>query len=262
MEKDLHQFIKQLEERRPNSVVRISKEVDPVFEIPAIVTSMENRKKHAVLIFERVRNLHGKISTLPVVVNLFGSRERLADAIDSTVPNLAFDYIAKEVPIAPVAVSSSSAPVKQVIQIGDAVDLFELPIITHNEMDLGPYLTAGSAWVKDPDNGWTNCAIIRIFVHEPKRLVVNFNAARHMAHIFRKYKERGIPSLPMVVVIGHHPAFYMGAQTKLLTDEIEIIGGVMGQGLEMVPSETWGKDIMVPANAELVIEAEALHPEL
>jgi 3-polyprenyl-4-hydroxybenzoate decarboxylase len=44
MEKDLNQFIKQLEERRPNSVVRISKEVDPVFEIPAIVTSMENRK--------------------------------------------------------------------------------------------------------------------------------------------------------------------------------------------------------------------------
>ena len=135
---------------------------------------------------------------------------------------------------------------KQVIQTGDAVDLFDLPIITHNEMNLGPYLTAGSAWVKDPDNGWTNCAIIRIFVHEPKRLVVNFNAARHMAHIFRKYKEREIPSLPMVVVVGHHPAFYMGAQTKLLTDEIEIIGGVMGQGLEMVPSETWGKDIMVP----------------
>jgi 2,5-furandicarboxylate decarboxylase 1 len=256
MEKDLHHFIQHLQERRPGSLVRISKEVDPVFEIPAIVTCMENRKKHAALIFDRVRNLKGEISKLPVVVNLFGSRERLADAIDSTVPQLAFDYIAKEVPIPPVAVNRNTAPVKQVIQTGDAIDLFELPVITHNEMDLGPYLTAGSAWVKDPDNGWTNCAIIRIFVASPNQLVVNFNAARHMAHIFRKYKERGIPSLPMVVVNGHHPAFYMGAQTKLLTDEIEIIGGVMGQGLEMVPSETWGEKMMVPANAELVIEAE------
>jgi len=256
MEKDLHQFIKQLEERRPNGVVRISKEVDPVFEIPAIVTSMENRKKHAVLIFERVRNLHGQVSKLPVVVNLFGARERLADAIDSTIPNLALDYLAKEVPIAPVVVSKADAPVKQVIQTGDAIDLFELPVITHNEMDLGPYFTAGSAWVKDPDTGWTNCAIIRIFVSGPKVMVVNFNAARHMAHIFRKYKERGIATLPMVLVNGHHPAFYMGAQTKLLTDEPLIIGGVMGQGLEMTPSETWGSEIMVPANAELVIESE------
>ena len=71
MEQDLNQFIQHLEKRRPGSLVRISKEVDPVFEIPAIVTSMENRKKHAVLIFERVRNLHGNISKLPVVVNLF-----------------------------------------------------------------------------------------------------------------------------------------------------------------------------------------------
>ncbi|MGA3127297.1 MAG: UbiD family decarboxylase [Candidatus Korobacteraceae bacterium] len=256
MEKDLQQFIKQLEERRPTSVVRITREVGLEFEIPAIVTLMERQKKHAVLIFENVRNLNGGKSKLPVVMNLFGSRERLADAIDSTVPNLALDYIQKEVPIPPVTVSKADSPVKQLIQTGEAVDLYELPIITHNEMDLGPYFTAGSAWVKDPDSGFINCAIIRIYVAGPKKLVVNFNAARHMAHIFRKYKERGIATLPMVLVNGHHPAFYMGAQTKLLVNEPDIIGGVMGQGLEVTPSETWGKEMMVPANAELVIEAE------
>ncbi len=90
----------------------------------------------------------------------------------------------------------------------------------------------------------------------PRRLVVNFNAARHMAYIFHKYKERGIASVPMLLVNGHHPAFYMGAQTKLLVDEPRIIGGVMGQGLQVTASETWGAEVMVPANAEMVIETE------
>ncbi len=241
MEKDLPQFLEHLEKHRPGSVVRIGREVSPEYEIPAIVTLMEQRKKHAVLVFDRVRTLNGKLSKLPVVVNLFGARERLADAIDSNVANLASDYIKREVSVPPVTVGKGDASVKQVIQTGASVDLFDLPIITHNEMDLGPYITAGSAWVKDPDTGWVNCAIIRVLVAGPRRLVVNFNAARHMAFIHRKYKARGIESLPMLLVIGHHPAFYMGAQTKLLVNEPEIIGGVMGRGLEVTASETWGQ---------------------
>src|SRR4030065_160729 len=84
---------------------------------------------------------------------------------------------------------------------------------------------------------------------------VNFNPARHTQYIFQKYKKVG-GTIPILVVIGHHPAFYMGAQTKLLVDEPEIIGGIMGEPLELVPSETWGNEIMVPAQADLIIEAE------
>ena len=91
------------------------------------------------MIFEKVRNLNGSISQLPVVINLFGSRERLADAIGSTVQRLPLDYIEKEKPIPPVVIDKSKAMVKGVIQKGDDVDLYELPIVTHHEMDLGPY---------------------------------------------------------------------------------------------------------------------------
>jgi UbiD family decarboxylase len=62
--------------------------------------------------------------------------------------------------------------------------------------------------------------------------------------------------MPAVIVAGHHPAFYMGAQTKLLVDEPEIIGGIMGEPLELTPSETLGDDVLVPAHADLIIEAE------
>ena len=255
MNKGMREYIEHLEKDMPSHVIRIKKEVSPEFEIPAILQQVEARKKQPVLIFEKARNLKGSISKLPVVINLFGSRERLADAIGSTVQRLPLDYIEKEKPVPPVIIDKSTAMVKGVIQKGDDVDLYELPIVTHHEMDLGPYLTSPSVWIKDPETGWVNCAIIRIYVAGPKSLVVNFNAARHTNYVFQKYKALK-RNVPIIIMIGHHPAFYMGAQTKIFTDEPQIIGGIIGEPVELTPSETWGKDVLVPAQAEIVLEAE------
>ncbi|MBI2960646.1 MAG: UbiD family decarboxylase [Betaproteobacteria bacterium] len=144
---------------------------------------------------------------------------------------------------------------------GGAADLFELPILTHHELDLGPYLTSPSVWIKDPETGMTNCAILRVYVASPTRLVVSFVPTRHTHHYFQKYKAQQ-RNVPIILAIGHHPAFYIGAQTKLLVDEPAIIGGFIGEPLEVTPSETWGKEIMVPAQAEIVVEAEMSTSEL
>src|ERR1700693_1857 len=224
----MRSFIEHLERDMPSHVIRVKKEVSAEFEIPAILQLVEARKKQPVIIFEKVRNLNGKISELPVVINLFGSRERLTDALGTTVPNLALNYLSKEKPVAPVVIDRAQATVKQVVQTGDAVDLYQLPIVTHHEMDLGPYLASPSVWVKDPETGWTNCAILRVYVAGPRHLVVNFNAARHTNYYFQKYKALK-RNVPFICVMGHHPAFYMGAQTKLLTDEPDIIGRVIGE---------------------------------
>jgi 2,5-furandicarboxylate decarboxylase 1 len=238
----------------PGEVIRVKKEVSPEFEIPAILQHIESKNREPVLIFEKVRNLKGEISEFPAVINLFGARKRLAYALDSTVEKLPLDYVEKEKAVPPVTIEKEKARAKDIITTGDAIDLRELPIITHHEMDIGPYIAAGSVWVKDPETQRINCAILRIYVDGPQHLVVNFNPARHTHHIFEKSKEQGVP-MPSVTVIGHHPAFYMGAQTKLLVNEPEIIGGIMGEPLELVPSETWGSDMLVPAQADLIIEA-------
>lgn len=255
MNPTLQSYIAHLERDMPSHVIRIKKEVSPEFEVPAILHHIERRKKEPVLLFEKVRNLHGEISRFPLVINLFGSRERLADAIGSTVANLPFDYIAKEQPVPPVVIDKSRSAVKEVVRTGKEVDLYEWPIVTHHEMDLGPYLTSPSVWVKDPETGWVNCAILRVYVSGRNELVVNFNAARHTNYYFQKYKVLN-RNVPILLVVGHHPAFYMGAQTKLLTNEPEIIGGILGEPLELTPSETWGEEVLVPAQAEMVIEAE------
>jgi 2,5-furandicarboxylate decarboxylase 1 len=163
--------------------------------------------------------------------------------------------------VPPVVIDRAQATVKQVVDIGEAADLYQLPVVTHHEMDLGPYLASPSVWVKDPETGWTNCAILRVYVAGPRHLVVNFNAARHTNYYFQKYKAQK-RNVPMILVMGHHPAFFMGAQTKLLTDEPDIIGGFMGEPLEVTPSETWGDKFLVPAHAEIIIEAEMSTSEL
>ena len=77
MNKGLRDYIDHLEKEMPSHVIRVKKEVSPEFEIPALLQKIESRKKQPVLIFEKVRNLKGSISKLPVIINLFGSRERL-----------------------------------------------------------------------------------------------------------------------------------------------------------------------------------------
>lgn len=64
--------------------------------------------------------------------------------------------------------------------------------------------------------------------------------------------------MPVVLCIGHHPAFYLGTQAKCAGNEIEYIGGVMGEPLEVTPSETWGSDFLVPARSAIVLEGEIL----
>ena len=62
--------------------------------------------------------------------------------------------------------------------------------------------------------------------------------------------------MPIVAILGHHPAFYLGTMglTAYESDDYSTIGSFLGEPLRLVPSETWGEDFMVPADAEILIE--------
>lgn len=80
---------------------------------------------------------------------------------------------------------------------------------------------------------------------------------RHLWSYFCNAESRG-ENLPIGVVLGHHPAFHLtGALlTPLDEDEYDAAGGMLGEPLRLVPSETFGEELLVPADAELVIEGE------
>ena len=60
----------------------------------------------------------------------------------------------------------------------------------------------------------------------------------------------------MATVLGHHPAFHMGAcySGPFEVSEYDVIGGYLGEPLRLVASETFGDDLLIPADAEVVIE--------
>ena len=77
------------------------------------------------------------------------------------------------------------------------------------------------------------------------------------ARIIRKNEERNKPT-EMAVFIGHHPSCILSSQTKVPvdTDEFWVMGGLLGEAIEMVQAKT--VDIRVPAHAEIVIEGKIL----
>ena len=62
----------------------------------------------------------------------------------------------------------------------------------------------------------------------------------------------------MAFAIGVHPAIALGALAigSIDEDERAIMGALLGEPLELVKCET--SDVLVPAHAEMIIEAEIL----
>ena len=65
------------------------------------------------------------------------------------------------------------------------------------------------------------------------------------------------PRPDSALVQRHHPAFYLvgAGLTKMDQDEYRTAGGVMGEGVRVVGSETLG-DEALPADADIVLEGE------
>jgi 4-hydroxy-3-polyprenylbenzoate decarboxylase len=156
----------------------------------------------------------------------------------------------------PVMVAPDSAPVKHAIVRGDDVDLGRFPWIQTNPGDAGPYITAGTLFVEDPELG-RNVATYRCQVKGPRRIGVNCEIGQHGWNFIQKARKRGEPAVPAAVVVGVDPVTFSVGTSKITglgEDELEVAGGLMGRPVELVPCET--NPVRVPAHAELVIEGE------
>ncbi|MCW2570676.1 MAG: UbiD, partial [Frankiales bacterium] len=118
-----------------------------------------------------------------------------------------------------------------------------------------PCLTMTLA-VKDPVSGAYNVSFIKAFYdfEDQRRLRVTIHSP-DSERALQYYEERNLP-MPIVAVLGHHPAFYLGTMglTPYQEDDYRTIGGFLGEPLRLTPSQTWGDEFMVPADAELIIE--------
>jgi 2,5-furandicarboxylate decarboxylase 1 len=259
----LQTYLCQLEDEHPEWVVHVTEPVDPArFEVSAVLQQLELRNQYPLVIFDRPFNLFGDVSEFPIATNVYASRQRCAVAMglpakDFGLP-LALEYARREERrLDPLIVPKAGAPVKEVVQVGEDADLRQFPIIRHHRMDGGPYIDM-SPLMRDPDSGAYNAAFLRMQYKGPRKLGLHMSP-RHNWQIVRKNEERGQPT-PIVVVVSHHPAYFIGALNvaPFGEDDHQVIGSIMDRPLRLTPSETWGADVLVPADADILIEGEVL----
>jgi UbiD family decarboxylase len=251
MPKDLRSFIAELESKWPDEVARVSKSIAPRYEITALLTRLEKQKRFPLLYCEKVEGFDA-----PVVINAQASRKLMALALECKPEELAGKFTERQgKPIAPIEVTD--APVHEVVESGDGVDLTKIPLLTHYDVNAAPYITAGIVVAADPDTGVRNTSYNRLMMARKRELRIFMALGRHLWTLHNKMERRNEP-LPIAIVVGVHPLFSLGAQafTPSTEDEYAVIGGMMGEALRVAPAKT--VPILVPADAEMVIEGKIL----
>ncbi|MBI5360811.1 MAG: menaquinone biosynthesis decarboxylase [Planctomycetes bacterium] len=266
---DLKHFIAALEEKGLLKRVRMPVSAD--LEITQI-TDRASKSGGPALLFENVAG-----SSMPVLINAFGSEERMALALDS--PNVKalsnkFDdilSIAKNPPenaglldklkllynIASDAGNAlpktvSSGPCKDVI-VKNSPSLAGLPILKCWHEDGGKFITYPMVFTKDPETGKRNCGIYRMQVFDETTTGMHWHPHKDGARHFAKAIKMNQP-LEVAVAIGSDPAVMFSAACPLPPDIDEmILAGLLRKNpVKMIKCETI--DAEVPANSEIVLE--------
>jgi 2,5-furandicarboxylate decarboxylase 1 len=252
MAQDLRSYLDGVKRRKPDDVQVVAQEVDPAYELTAIVVKLERElKRRPVLLFEKVKG-----TRFPVLTNLHASRSRLAAAMRCAPDAMLKTYLAAmDKPIPPKVVGTG--PVKDVVLTGDRIDLHDLPQIVHHEGDAGVYLTSAISFAKDPVGETWNCAYNRLMIKGRDTTSIHLTLGKHLWEFSKIAEARG-EALPVAFAIGVHPAIALGSLAigSIDEDERAIMGALLGEPLELVRCETSG--VLAPAHAEMVIEAEIL----
>jgi UbiD family decarboxylase len=230
----------------------------------------ENDRK--AMLFTNVVDAKGKKYDIPVVIGAMGGSRTIYQIGLGHPPDQVAAVWARAMNNLIPPRTVDNAPCQQVVIEGSALDgpgcaLEALPVpISTPGWDNGPYLTTSAFITKDPDTGVQNLGNYRAQVKSPRRLGMNPSVelkAGGYQH-WLKYKALGRP-MPTAVVVGLPPAIaYASVQKAPETiDEISLAGGLVGSPINVVKART--VDLMVPAEAEIVIEGyidtEYLEPE-
>ena len=232
---------------------RVSKTVDPTWEPGALAKWMFQalpEKDRFGLRFDSVAG-----SEMPLVLGALGS-STVAYAIGLGVEPDQInahtrDALLHMIPPKTVAAGAVQSIVKQ----GADVDLGTLPIPTYTPgKDCAPYITT-TIITRNRETGVQNLGVYRTQLIDGQHVIVNLTPGRQCYANMRSYHDRG-ETMPIAWIIGAEPVVYMAATANLVygVDEFDFAGGLAGEAIELVKAVS--SDLLVPANAEIVIEGE------
>ena len=144
--------------------------------------------------------------------------------------------------------------VKEHIHKGDDIDVYKVPVPRWHREDGGRYINTFQATItKDPDTGVHNVGIYRGMLGQKDTIPVLLWRAQNWGVHFQKWAEKG-QKMPVAHVYGWEPTMSFCASAPVPTgvSEYDVMGAIRGKPVELVKCET--VDLMVPADAEMVIE--------
>jgi UbiD family decarboxylase len=244
---DLHDCLGDYRRDHADDVFVVEERVSADQDVTALVWELAGRGRHPVVWCDDVEG-----RGLPLVTNLFASRPRIAHWLDAEPADLHVAYQRRARRPHPMR-EVESGPVLDEVVLGDDVDLTSLPLVTHFESDLGPYITNGIVVAEDAATGAGNLSYHRAVVLSRTTLGTSLHSRGDLWRMLQDAAERDAP-LPVAMVLGAHPLFMLAASARVAfdVDEREIAGGLLGTGLDVVRTPVHG--LRVPAGAEYVLE--------
>jgi 4-hydroxybenzoate decarboxylase len=225
----------------------VEREVDPRFELAAVVSQVQKAGGKAVLF----KNVSG--TSFPVVSNLYGSYPRLCRFIGANTDNFCRSWNEILRQSLTHDISETSAVPTDVVRSS----LSKLPLITYHEKDAGPYFTSAIFLAREPDSGVPNLSFHRSMYVSDRELRVRLGSSHDLAKYQMKAEQRGKP-LEAAILIGANPEIFLSACFSLPyeEDELALAAKLARRPLRMRPCETI--DLSVPADVEIVIEGRFL----
>jgi len=159
-------------------------------------------------------------------------------------------------------VPADKAPVKEIVLKGDQCNLLDFAFIKSNPGDSARYVNTGSVFTEDKELGM-NFGTYRCEIKGPQQLGVNPEDGQTGWKMLMKKIERGEKRCPIAIVMGNDPIGWFISSSVISkggADELAIAGGFRNKAIDVVKCET--NDMLIPANAEMVIEGEVLLDEM
>jgi 4-hydroxy-3-polyprenylbenzoate decarboxylase len=265
---DLGEFVSHLEKH--GQLHRVTAPVSRDLEISEITDRVSKgpADRNVALLFERVEG-----SDVPVLINAFGSRQRMAWALgvddlddlgtrvagllDLRMPGTFAEKLRKLGTLVELAKAGprrvTSAPCQEVVET-DAPSLAALPVLTCWPGDAGRYITLPMVFTRDPVTRARNVGMYRLQVYDDRTLGMHWQTHKGSAEHQREAARVGRGRMDVAIALGGDPATIYAASAPLPpgVDEMVFAGWLRGRGVEMVPCRT--VDLEVPAHAEIVLE--------
>ena len=281
----LRDFLARLEGE--GELIKIKEKVSPILEITEIIDRFcKSHNGGKAILFENVDGsdpqLNNSGTGVPVLINAFGSKKRMAMALgvdnieeivrdiqelielkppQNLIEKIKFLPRLFEISHYPPKLISGKAPCHEVVLTDDEIDLFKFPILKCWPLDGGRFITLPAVFTKSLKSGKRNVGMYRMQVYDKKTTGMHWHIHKDGASHYDEYKKAG-KKMELAVVIGTDPVVTYSATAPLPygVDELLFAGMIRKKGIELVKCKTINME--VPATAEIVLEGYVEPDEL